>query len=112
MILKSQNNNEASDSILVSFDAKWAEPLAEGSVSQVFKKRGPKSTPPSWVYVYAVTPIKAIVGRLPVMQLRQITIKESLALADEGAFKRKELQEYAGEYSSLFFYCREISASF
>lgn len=102
MMLKSQNNNDASDSILVSFDAKWAEPLNEGSVSQVFRKRGPKSTSPNWVYVYAGTPIKAVIGRLPVMQLRQITIKESLALADEGALKRKELQEYAGEYSSLF----------
>lgn len=102
MILKSQNNNDASDSILVSFDAKWAEPLAEGSVSQVFRKRGPKSTSPSWVYVYASTPIKAVVGRLPVMCLRQLTIKESLVLADEGALKRRELQEYAGEYSSLF----------
>lgn len=102
MMLKSQNNNDASDSILVSFDAKWAEPLAEDSVSQVFRKRGPKSTSPNWVYVYAGTPIKAIIGRLPVMRLKQLTIKESLALADEGALKIKELQEYAGEYSSLF----------
>ena len=102
MILKSQNNQDASDSILVSFSAKWAEPISDGSVLQVFRKRGPKSTSPKWVYVYAGTPIKAIVGRLPVTQLRQITIEESLALADEGAIDRKELQEYAGEYSTMF----------
>jgi predicted transcriptional regulator len=107
MMLKSQNNNDASDSILVSFDAKWAEPLAEGSVSQVFRKRGPKSTSPNWVYVYAGTPIKAVIGRLPVMCLRQLALKESLALADEGALKKRELQEYAGEYSSLFVFTVE-----
>lgn len=102
MILKSLDNNDASDSILVSFDAKWMKPLAEGSVSQVFRKRGPKSTSPSWVYVYAGAPIKAVIGRLPVICLRQLTIKESLALADDGALTRSELKEYAGEYDSLF----------
>ena len=102
MLLKSQNNNDASDSILVSFDAKWAEPLAGGSVSQVFRKRGPKSTLPNWIYVYAGTAIKAVIGRLPVMSLKQLTLKDSLALADEGAIKTTELQEYAGAYSSLF----------
>jgi predicted transcriptional regulator len=102
MTLKSQDNNDASDAILVSFDAKWVKPLNDGSVSQVFRKRGPKSTSPSWVYVYAGTPIKAVIGRLPVIHLRQLTIKESLALANEGALERSELAEYAGEYSSLF----------
>lgn len=102
MRLKSQDKNDASDSILVSFDAKWAKPLIDGSVSQVFRKRGPKSTSPRWVYVYAGAPIKAVIGRLPVIHLRQLTIKESLALVNEGALKRSELEEYAGEYGSLF----------
>ena len=57
---------------------------------------------PSWVYVYAGTPIKAVIGRLPVIHLRQLTIKESLALANEGALERSELAEYAGEYGLLF----------
>jgi predicted transcriptional regulator len=101
MILKAQDNNDASDAILVSFDAKWAKPLVGGSVSQVFRKRGPKSTSPNWVYVYAGTPIKAIVGRLPVIQLRQLTIKEALTLAHDGGLRRNELAEYAAGYESL-----------
>jgi predicted transcriptional regulator len=101
MRLKAQDNNEASEAILVSFDSKWAIPLAAGSISQVFRKRGPK-TPPKWVYVYAGSPTMAIIGRLPVIQLQQLEIEKALHLSKDGCIDKQELVDYAAGYKSLF----------
>jgi len=102
MTLKATKKEELSDGIIVSFHAKWHPLLTAGAVNCVFRKRGPQHMEPRWIYVYVGTPIKAIVGRLPLERLEVMPVTECLHLTTAGAIAKDELVQYANNYKGLF----------
>jgi len=100
--LKSKNNSDISDAIVVSFAHKSAQQLGKEEINYVFRKRGPTLFEPKWIYVYAGSPTSALVGRFPVLSTVKMTIPDCLALANFGAIEKSELKNYAANYSELF----------
>jgi len=103
-MLKARSVEEQSNAILVSFDAKWDQVLKSGGVEYIFRKRGPTSKNINWMYVYIGSPEKSLIGRLPILQLDLMTTDTASNLASRGELSRRELEEYAGNYASLFVY--------
>ena len=102
MTLKAIEKDDSSDSIVVSFNAKWAPIFPKNSISCVFRKRGPKHSEMKWIYVYVGIPVKALLGRLPILQLRHLSVEESISMANAGALDSHELRKYASDYASLY----------
>jgi len=102
MFLKAKGINDSSKGIVVSFHSKWQQILQEGKLRYVFRKRGPARMIPQWIYVYCGTPVKALIGRLPVKSLKRITVSECLKLAEYGAISENDLSNYAKDYNTLF----------
>jgi predicted transcriptional regulator len=102
--LKASCESEASDAIVVSFDAKWRELLAEEDITKVFRKRAPRNSAPRYIYIYIGAPISAICGRFEVLKLEWLPIEEVLAIASKGAISTNELQQYSRDYKSLAVY--------
>jgi len=102
MNIKAALNEEKSSAIVVSFDATWEPLLNTDAVHHVFRKRGPANLDVKWIYVYMGSPIKALVGRLPVSSVQKLSIKDALNLALDGAIEYSELKKYAIGYLSLY----------
>jgi predicted transcriptional regulator len=102
--LKSQTTDDASSSIVVSFDSKWADILTATPVTRVFRKRAPRNFRPTKMYVYIGAPVSSLIGRCEVTRLDWLPIKEALALWSEGAIPQDELRRYAGGYDTMAAY--------
>lgn len=100
--LKMTNATDASESIVVSFEAKWDQPLRKNEVSVVFRKRGPRNFTPKYIYVYVGSPVCALTGRFAVEKCERLSTKDAVALADAGAIAADELERYARDYDHLY----------
>ena len=100
--LKMTTSDNASSSIVVSFESKWEEPLRTQEVSVVFRKRGPRNFIPDFIYVYVGSPLSSLIGRLPVNNCEQLPVAKALKLADAGAISSEALRSYSGDYESLY----------
>lgn len=105
--LKSQTTDDASNAIVVSFDAKWGDIIPVKPVTRVFRKRAPRNFVPTKMYVYIGAPVSALIGRCEVTSLDWLPIKEALALSSEGAIPQDELRRYAGDYDTMAVYTIE-----
>ena len=99
--LKSEGSKNGSESIVVSFDSRWLKPLHENRISVVFRKRGPRSFSPKYIYVYVGSPVSALVGRTKVTKYEWMPLESALCKAQDGFIKEEELRNYAGRYSEL-----------
>jgi predicted transcriptional regulator len=102
--LKATTNDDASEAIVVSFDAKWGEILQQKHLTRVFRKRAPRNVGPSYMYIYIGTPVRALIGRCEVFGLDWLPTKEAIALFSEGAISEDDLRRYASTYEKLAVY--------
>jgi len=102
--LRSTTSDDASNGIVVSFDAKWGQILRQKSVTRVFRKRAPRNMTPTQMYVYVGAPVSALIGRYDIAAIDWLPIEDILALASEGAISPDELRRYAGAYDVLAAY--------
>lgn len=102
--LKAQTSDDASNAIVVSFDAKWGEILPAKAVTRVFRKRAPRNFVPTKIYVYINAPVSALIGRCEVSSLDWLPIKDALALSTDGAISQDDLRKYAGTYDTMAVY--------
>jgi predicted transcriptional regulator len=101
MKLNSKSSKNSFQAIVVSFHHKWIQDLQQNQISVVFRKRGPRSFQPKWIYVYACAPISAIIGRLEIKKYDWLSVEEALKLTIEGRIEKNELLSYAQDYESL-----------
>ena len=102
--LKSTTAADASDAIVVSFDAKWRERFKQAPLTRIFRKRAPRFTTPTQMYVYIGAPVSAIIGRCAITSLEWLPVEDVLALSSEGAISTDELKQYSGIYRALAVY--------
>ena len=98
------SSDDNSQSIILSFHARWVEPLREQKCTAVFRKRGPTKLTPTMIYVYAARPISAIVARMPVLEYQYVDTEVALKMANKGAISREELASYANRWDQLLIY--------
>ena len=78
--LRATSEDTRSESILVSFSAKWRRAIEAGTIRAVIRKRVPSSTNPAIMYLYVGSPEKAIVARASISRVVQIPVSEAICL--------------------------------
>ncbi len=99
--LKVTSENDASSSILVPFHQEWEKPLRENQITVFFRKRGPKSFRPDYVFVYIAARAGRLIGRAEVESFSFMRLDKAARLAPNGGLTEKELRRYASNYSEL-----------
>jgi predicted transcriptional regulator len=104
--------DETGDSVIVSFSARWAVPMQQNGFSVVYRKHRPAKMETHWMYAYCSRPVSAIVARMPVKSVTDMSIDEAIALSDRSMHSRQEILNYTKsafrDYTSLVVY--EIGA--
>lgn len=101
MKLKATSAKNGSPAIVVSFDDKWFQLLKLNKISVIFRKRGPKSFSPDWIYAYVGAPTSAIVGRMKIKSYSWLSLAEALQFADQGCINKEDLRSYAEGYEEI-----------
>jgi predicted transcriptional regulator len=87
---------QQSDSIVVSFSAKWYQHLLAKDFSIVIRKRIPKSNSFKWLYFHINSPVSAICGRAEIKEIFSATAKETVTLAKQLNLSVDEILSYVG----------------
>jgi predicted transcriptional regulator len=87
-------NDELSIGIVVSFDARWLEPISEGHIRLVLRKRVPRSALPKWMYIYINNPASVLLGRAPIKKTLTMSRAEALKRQDELVLTNGEISDY------------------
>jgi len=98
---KANSPAEASDSILVSFEARWEELFISGQVSGFIRKRLPRTTSPKWIYAYFGTPLARISVKAQIKSISEVPIGQVIASASDLCISKEEIREYCAGLSSI-----------
>ena len=93
--------DDPSTSIMLTFDAKWLEPLLDGKVLYAFRKMGPRQFVPEEIYGYFSQPVSAVALKCSVTSWKSLGIEDALALTGKANISELELRSYAKNYSEL-----------
>lgn len=99
--LKMTADEDSSSSILVPFDQKWEAGIRDNGIHVVFRKRGPKTFAPDFIFVYITAPASRLIGRLEVQSFSFMPTSDAAALAESGGLTAAELRNYASTYTEL-----------
>jgi hypothetical protein len=106
--LLKKKRNEPGDSIIISFDANWVEPMQQSEFSVVFRKHRPARMEPRWMYAYCSKPVSAIVARMPVISVLELPLDEAVKMCDRSMHTEDQIRKYAKstfrDYMSLVVY--------
>jgi len=102
--LKMSGPRDASEAIVMSFEAQWAEPIKQQKVHCVFRKRAPRHLTPRLMYIYIGSPLSAIIGRCLIVSIELRKSAHAFALAGQGHISLEKLKQYAAHYDSLAVY--------
>ena len=100
--LKAAGPSDSSESIVISFQQKWLDPLRHQQISVVFRKRGPKKIIPRFIYVYVGSPHCLLLGRLPVTHYETLKTNAASRQAAKAGLSVDELAAYLKGYSDVF----------
>jgi predicted transcriptional regulator len=93
--------SSASPAIILSVSANDAKKVTTGVLRKLIRKRYPKAVSLQWVYLWAIAPISAIVGRAPIVRLQEIAVAEALESHEQYGLSVQELREYCADYELL-----------
>lgn len=102
--LRATSEDTRSESILVSFSAKWRRAIEAGTIRAVIRKRVPSSTNPAIMYLYVGSPEKAIVARASISRVVQIPVSEAICLNKDLGIQSKEILAYCGNLQNIGYY--------
>ena len=92
---------EQSDAVIVSFRAHWHQHLLAKDFSVVIRKQAPKYGPFKWLYFHINSPISAICARAHILQIKNPSAQEVLAMCKEINLTPAEISLYLGEDASV-----------
>ena len=92
---------EVSDSIVVSFEARWDGIFLKGGVLGFIRKRLPRTTQPKWVYAYFGTPLSRISFKAEIKSISEVPVSVALARARDLSISREEINEYCTGLSKI-----------
>ena len=95
-------DHESVAGLICSFDSHWREPIQEGLVKVVFRKKKLVRSIPEWLYAYMNSPVSSITARMRIAEASVMATSEAIDLAAEGDIPAESLRSYAGSYAELF----------
>lgn len=93
---KATTVDDQSDAIVVSFGAKWHQPLLESKFNAVIRKRIPKTFTPKWLYFHINSPVSALCARARIIAIRLLTPTQARAKSKDLALSAAAVDAYAG----------------
>ena len=93
--------NELSSAIVVSFDARWLEPISNRRVRLVLRKRVPRSMSPDLMYIYINSPASILLARARIRSIFSISQNEALKRSDEFQLTAEEIKRYFHEATEV-----------
>ena len=88
--------------IILPFESRWHDPVINGEVKAVFRKKGPSSkASPGWAYAYFGSPLSAICAKCEISEILRLTVSDALKYAKAGKLTEQELKHYAGDSEGL-----------
>lgn len=103
---KGSSNNRTSE-VLVTFSAKWREPLLSGSINCVLRRRYPKSIVPTRMYLYVAAPFSQVIGVSNITRIIDVNLAKAKKLKKETLLEDCELTSYFDGYEEVGCYCIE-----
>lgn len=82
--------------VVVSFDARWLEPIIKRQVRLVLRKRVPRSTSPHWMYVYINSPESVLMARARVKQVVSLSLRDAIERRNTSILTTEEINKYFG----------------
>lgn len=104
--------NSRTSEVLVTFSAKWIEPLLSGSIKCVLRRRYPKSIVPTRMYLYVAAPFSQIIGVSKIIRIMDVDLTEAKTLQENTHVNEKELVQYFHGYKTVGCYFLEEPETF
>ena len=92
-----------SQDVLVSFHSKWAQLLRAATPKVVFRLRIP-TQPVRTMFFYVGVPIRAVIGKAAISEIRTLKADEACAYASQGAISKEELSQYISKHEKVGIY--------
>lgn len=93
--------NSRTSEVLVTFSAKWIEPLLSGSIRCVLRRRYPKSIVPTRMYLYIAAPFSQVIGVSNITRIMDVDLAKAKTLQEKTQVGEKELVQYFGGYKTI-----------
>lgn len=93
--------NSRTSEVLVTFSAKWIEPLLSGSIKCVLRRRYPKSIVPTRMYLYIAAPFSQVIGVSNITRIMDVDLAKAKTLHEKTQVDEKELVQYFDGYKTI-----------
>ena len=93
--------NSRTSEVLVTFSAKWREPLLSGSINCVLRRRYPKSIVPTRMYLYIAAPFSQVIGVSNITRIVDVNLSTAKTLKNETLLKDSEMVSYFDGYQEV-----------
>ncbi|CAA6606101.1 hypothetical protein MTBLM1_80017 [Rhodospirillaceae bacterium LM-1] len=93
--------NSRTSEVLVTFSAKWRDPLLSGSIKCVLRRRYPKSLVPTRMYLYIAAPFSQVIGVSNIARLMDVSIAKAKTLQEKTRVDDEELNQYFDGYDKV-----------
>jgi hypothetical protein len=100
-IIAKADLDNASTSVVVSFDSAWYARIRAGAFSRIIRKRVPVRMVPNWLYFHVNAPKSAICARAEVFSVETLTEEFALKLGGPLALTAKEISAYIQPAASV-----------
>lgn len=101
---KAASHSDRSGDILVSFDARWFEPIKNGEVNVIYRRRIPTSFSPKRLFVYIKTPMKCLIGWYEIEKIEKVSAEEAKKYMKDASIAESDLREYFEGYLEVGIY--------
>lgn len=93
--------NSRTSEVLVTFSAKWIEPLLSGAIKCVLRRRYPKSIVPTRMYIYVAAPFSQIIGVSSIKKVVDVDLTKANELKECTHVGEKDLVQYFNGYETV-----------
>lgn len=101
---KALGAGDRSKAVLVSFDARWYDPIVGKTINAVLRKRIPIDANVQWIYFYLNAPHSVIPARAVIRRVRAIRITEALSNTKGLSLSKDEIATYSSGQQKIGVY--------
>ncbi|MET1755524.1 hypothetical protein ABVV53_08635 [Novosphingobium sp. RD2P27] len=95
------NADDRSNAVILSFGAKWADPIKRGATTWVIRKRVPLVTKPEFVYFHVNAPVSAIIARGRVGTIERVSANFAAEHHQYLEMTKSDILSYVGDSPTI-----------
>lgn len=95
------NPDDRSNAVILSFGAKWADPIKRGATTWVIRKRVPLVTKPEFVYFHVNAPVSAIIARGRVGTIERVPAAFAAEHHEDLDMTKSDVLSYVGNVPTI-----------